>query len=172
MFPTLCKPMDWSLQGSSVRGISQARILELGCCFLLLGIFLTQGSYPGLWHCRQTLYHLNQQGSPIKFCLWHHGLCSPWSSPGQNTGVCILSLLQGIFPTQGLNPGLPYCRCILYPLSHKGSPRILGWVAIPSPADLPDPGIGPGSSALQADSLPTELWGKPQYCKPTIKKDT
>ena len=42
-----------------------------------------------------------------------------------------LSLLQGIFPTQGLNPGLPYWRQILYQLSHKGSPRILEWVAYP-----------------------------------------
>ena len=36
-----------------------------------------------------------------------------------------------IFPTQGLNPGLPHCRQILYQLSHKGSPRILEWVAYP-----------------------------------------
>ena len=42
-----------------------------------------------------------------------------------------LSLLQGIFLTQGLNPGLPYCRQILYQLSHQGSPRILEWVAYP-----------------------------------------
>ena len=48
-----------------------------------------------------------------------HGLYSPWNSPGQNTGVGSLSFLQGIFPTQGLNPGLPYCRRILYQLSHK-----------------------------------------------------
>ena len=47
------------------------------------------------------------------------GLYSPWNSPGQNTGVSSLSLLQGIFPTQGLNPGLPHCRWILYQLSHK-----------------------------------------------------
>ena len=46
----------------------------------------------------------------------------PWNSLGQNTGVGSLSLLQGIFPTQGLNPGLPHCRRILYQLSHKGSP--------------------------------------------------
>ena len=58
-----------------------------------------------------------------------HGLYSPWNSPGQNTGVGSLSLLQGIFPTQGLNPGLPHCRWILYQLSHQGSPRILEWVA-------------------------------------------
>ena len=38
------------------------------------------------------------------------------------TGLGSLSLLQGIFPTQGSNPGLPHCRWILYQLSHKGSP--------------------------------------------------
>ena len=40
-------------------------------------------------------------------------------------------LSQGIFPTQGSNPGLPHCRQILYQLSHKGSPRILEWIAYP-----------------------------------------
>ena len=52
-----------------------------------------------------------------------HGLYNPWDSPGQNTGVGSRSLLPGVFPTQGLNPGLPHCRQILYQLSHKGSPR-------------------------------------------------
>ena len=41
-----------------------------------------------------------------------------WNSPGQNTGVGSFSLLQDIFPIQGLNPGLPHCRRILYQLSH------------------------------------------------------
>ena len=63
--------------------------------------------------------------------LQPHGLNSPWNSPGQNTGVGSLSLLQRIFPTQGSNPGLPYCGWILYQLSHKGSQRILEWVAYP-----------------------------------------
>ena len=58
-----------------------------------------------------------------------YGLYSPWSSPGRNTGVGSFSLLQGIFPTQGLNPGLPYYRWILYQLTHKRSPTILEWVA-------------------------------------------
>ena len=49
-------------------------------------------------------------------------LYSPWNSSGKNTGVGSLSLLQGIFPTQGSNPGLPHCRQILYQLSHQGSP--------------------------------------------------
>ena len=64
--------------------------------------------------------------------LWPHVTpYSPWNSPGQNTGVGGVSLLQGIFPTQGLNPGLLHCRWILYQLSHEGSPRILEWVAYP-----------------------------------------
>ena len=50
--------------------------------------------------------------------LWPHGLYSPWNSPGQNTGVGNLSLPQGIFPTQGTNPGLPHCRWILYCIGH------------------------------------------------------
>ena len=53
------------------------------------------------------------------------GLYNPWNSPGQNTGVGSHFLLQRIFPTQGLNPGPPHCRQILYCLSQQGSPRIL-----------------------------------------------
>ena len=63
--------------------------------------------------------------------LRHHGLYGPWDSLDQNSGVGSLSLLQGICPTRGTNPGLPHCRRFLYQLSHKGSPRILEWVAYP-----------------------------------------
>ena len=49
------------------------------------------------------------------------GLYSSWDSPGQDTGVGSLSLLQGIFPTQGLNPDLQHCRRILSQLSHRGA---------------------------------------------------
>ena len=52
-------------------------------------------------------------------------------SPCKNTGVGRHALLQGIFLTQGWNPGLPHCRQILYHLSHQGSLRILEWVAYP-----------------------------------------
>ena len=51
-----------------------------------------------------------------------HGLYSPWNSPGQNTELGSLSLLQGIFPTQGSNPGPPHCRQILDQLCHKWQP--------------------------------------------------
>ena len=86
--------------------------------------------------------------------------CSPLGSsvhgdsPGKNTVVGCHALLQGIFPTQGSNPGLSHCMWIFHHLSHKGSPRILEWVAHPFSRDLPDPGIEPGSPALQVDSLP------------------
>ena len=60
--------------------------------------------------------------SVVSNSLRPHGLYSPWNSPGQNTGVGSHSLLQGIFPTQGSNPGLPHYRWILYHLSHQGSP--------------------------------------------------
>ena len=63
--------------------------------------------------------------SQLSNSLWPHGLYNPWNSPGQNTGVGGLSLLQGIFPTQGSNPGVPHCRLILYHLSHKGSPTTI-----------------------------------------------
>ena len=71
---------------------------------------------------------LCERRSIVSDSLQPHGLYSPWNSPGQNTGVGNLSLLQVIFPTQGLNPGLLHCRQILSQLSHKGSPRRLAWV--------------------------------------------
>ena len=93
--------------------------------------------------------------------LQPHGLYSLWNSPGQNTGVGSLSLLKRTCPTQGLSPSLPHCRWILYQLSHQGSLRTLEWVAYLFSSRFPDPGIEPGSPALQADSLPTALSGSP-----------
>ena len=78
-------------------------------------------------------------GKKVKVLSCVRLFATPWTvqsmdSPDQNTGVGSLSLLQGIFPTQGLNPGHPHCRRILYQLSHQGSPRILEWVASPFPS--------------------------------------
>ena len=83
-------------------------------------------------------------------------------SPGKNTRVGSRALLQGIIPTEGLNPGLLYCKQILYHLSHQRSPRILERVTYPFSRELPNPGIKSGSPALQMDSSPAELPGKPQ----------
>ena len=73
-------------------------------------------SCPNLWKWKW------KSCSVVSDSLPPHGLYSPWNSPGQNTRVGSLSLLQGIVPTQGSNPGLPHCGHILYQLSHKGSP--------------------------------------------------
>ena len=75
----------------------------------------------------------------MSISLWSHRVHSPLNSPGQNTGVGSCFLLQRIFPTQGLNPGLPHCTWNLYQLSHQGSPRILDWVAISSSRESPWP---------------------------------
>ena len=110
--PTLCSSVDSSLPRSSIHGISQARILESESC------------------------------SVVSDSLGPHGLYSPWNSPGQNIGLGSLSLLQGIFltqgspkntglgcdfllqgifPAQGLNPHLLHFMGILYYQSHQGS---------------------------------------------------
>ena len=54
-------------------------------------------------------------------------LLHPWDSPGKNTGVGHHSLLQGIFPTQGSNPGLLHCRQTLLPSETRGKTLLPGW---------------------------------------------
>ena len=89
----------------------------------------------GAWWA--TVHRVTSSGTWLKWLRTHtHWMNEyytyiPWNSPGQNTEVGSLSLLQGIFPTKGLNSGLPHCRQILYQLSHKRSLSILEWVAYP-----------------------------------------
>ena len=109
--PALYDPIDCSLAGSSVHEILQARILEW--------VARSPGDLPN-----PNSKHESESRSVVSHSLHPHGLYSPWNSPGQNTGVGSLSLLQRIFTTQGSNPGLPHCRWILYQLSHKGSWKI------------------------------------------------
>ena len=73
-----------------------------------------------------------------------HGLYSPWNSPGHNTGVGSLFLLQGSFPTQRQNPVFPHCRWIWIPyqLSHQGNPSHQGstmLICFSSTASNPSP---------------------------------
>ena len=144
----LCDPMGYSLSGSSVHQIFQARVLEWVAVSFSRGSSQPRDLNRVSCIAGRGFYHLDFPGPSGKSkrenyhvkvkvtsdSLRPHGLYSPWSpwnSPGQNTGVGSFSLLQGIFPTQGYNPGLPHCRRILYQLSHKRSPRILEWVAYP-----------------------------------------
>ena len=101
--------------------------------------------------CLNEVFHLNSRhfSPPIllqpRYCVLclvtqsYLTLCDPvvrnppgssvhGDSPGKNTGIGCHALLQGIFPTQGSNPGLPHCRQILYHLSHQENLRILVWV--------------------------------------------
>ena len=64
LYPTLCSPTNCSQPGTSVHGDSPGKNTGVGCHALLYGIFLTQGSNPGLPHCRQILYCLSHQGGP------------------------------------------------------------------------------------------------------------
>ena len=90
------------------------------------GVKLTTPALAGRFFITES-----ESRSVVSNSLRLHGLYSPRNSPGQNPGVGSHSLLQGIFPNEGSNPDLPHSRRILYQLSHKGSPRILGWVAYP-----------------------------------------
>ena len=87
---TLCDPKDCNLPGSSVQGDSSDKNTGVGCHALLQGIFPTQGSNPGLLHCRQILHHLNHQESPrIPECV-AYSFSSGTSWPRNRTGVsCI-----------------------------------------------------------------------------------
>ena len=137
---TLCNTMDCSPPGSPLfMGFTtQEHWSGLPC--LPLSLFLIKELNPCLlcllpcrpihycWATREVhTHHESKSHSVVSDSLWPHGLYSPWNSPGQNTGVGSLSLLQGIFPTQGSNPGLPHCRQILYQLSHKRSPILTIW---------------------------------------------
>ena len=69
--------------------------------------------------CKLGSYFVESESHSVLFNSAPHGLNSPWNPPGGNTAVGSLSLLQGIFATQGLNLGLLDCRWFLYQLRHN-----------------------------------------------------
>ena len=130
--PTLCNSMDCSPPGSSIHGILQARILN--------------------W----IEIKWSESRSIVSDSVRPRGLYSPRNSLGQNIGVG--SLLQGIFPAQGSNPGLPHCRRILYQLDTEGGCYFL------FQGLFPIQGLNPHHLHLlhwQADSLTAEPQGRP-----------
>ena len=122
--PTLHNPVDYSLPGSSVHGILQARILEWVAISSSRGsswprtepVSVTTPALAGGFLPTRPTWE-SESDSVMSDSLWPHGLNSTQNSLGQNTGVGSLSLLQGIFSTQGLNWNLLHCRQILYQLS-------------------------------------------------------
>ena len=141
---THCDPVDYSPPGSSVHKIFQARILEW------VAVLSSRGSsWPRDWTHVSTSPALAGKFFTTS-ATWetpHYyvlcivaqscpALCNPMdgSPPGssthgdsldKNTGVGCHAVLQGIFPTQGSNPGIPRCRQILYRLSYQGNPHII-----------------------------------------------
>ena len=117
---TLRDPIDGSPPGSPVPGILQAKTLEwVAISFskiivynYIKEIFPKAMGYLPISNSFKNCYLITLCWGivDLKYCVSF----SPWSSLGQNTRVGSLSLLQGIFPTQGWNPGLLHCRRILY----------------------------------------------------------
>ena len=110
---TLCNPIDGSPPGSPVPGILQERTLEWVAI-----------SFSNAWKWKvkvKLLSHVWLFMTP--WTAAYQAPC-PWDFPGKRNGVCYHCLRQGIFQTQGSNPGFPHCRQILYCLSHQGSPCI------------------------------------------------
>ena len=111
----------------SFSSLSAMRVVS--SAYLRLLIFLLAILIPACASSSPTfhlIYSINQYyRSVMSNSLWIHGLHSPQNSPGQNTGVGRHSLLEGIFPTQELNPGLPHCKQILYQLSYQEASDVL-----------------------------------------------
>ena len=117
-----CDPMDWSPPGFSLPGILQARILEWVAISFSRGFSqprdrIQVSCIVGIFFTTEPQESPNVS-SEVKVTPSCPTLCdpvdfpcdSPWNSPDQNIGVGSLSLLQGIFTTQGLNPGLLHCK--------------------------------------------------------------
>ena len=119
--PALCNPMDYSLPGSSVHGILQARILEWVAIPFSRGIFPAQGSNMGLPHLRQTLYSLSHEGN-----LGALG-CSISHLRRKESSLCVSKGCGSSSPPRSWEAGegqvhrLDYCSLLLPPPQRQGS---------------------------------------------------
>ena len=143
----------------------------MNLAFRLPGIRLNIRLWPGT----STVCVLSR--SVTSDSLWPHGLYPtrlrcPWGFSRQEYGVGCHALLQGIFPTQGSNPGLPHCLRIVYHLNHQWSPRILEWVSYPFSKGTSQPRnqtksiIGRFFTNWATSEVPElpEDWGAQQKC--------
>ena len=129
--PTLCNPMDCSPPGSSAH-VSRQEYWS-GLLFPSPWTLPDPGTEPGSPALQADSLPSEPLGKPLYWyeseshsvvsdSLWPHGLYSPWNSPGQNTGVRILSPSPEDLPNPGIKPWVahhaPHCRWIIYQLSH------------------------------------------------------
>ena len=106
---------------------SQVNYVCLNLCLFYFFLYSLYVIYKIRKKVMKMSFNSSVSCSVMSDSLQPHGLylirfLCPWNSPGKNTGVGCHALLYGIFPTQGLNPGLPPCRCILYCLSQWSNP--------------------------------------------------
>ena len=122
-------PKDCSPPGSSVHSCPSGKNTGVGCHFLLQGIFLTQELNPGLLHCRQILYHLSHQGSPL------------YGVPDCNSGISAKPTPTCFFLTSDSRPFQGYAPKNALPLGLAAHPpslpgahrRASGWLSLGGP---------------------------------------
>ena len=133
--PALCDPMGYSLSGSFVHGILQGRRLEWVAIPFSSGsswprdwtqVSRIAGRFFTVWATRESYYTYKVKESEVaQSCPTLCGACTrllhPWDFLDKSTGMGCHFLLQGIFPTRRLNPGLLHCRQTLYCLTQQGS---------------------------------------------------
>ena len=133
--PTLCNLMDCSPPGFSIHGILRARILEwIAISFSRASsrprnqtqVSRIAGRFFTVWATRESYYTYKVKESEVaQSCPTLCGACTrrlhPWDFLDKSTGMGCHFLLQGIFPTRRLNPGLLHCRQTLYCLTQQGS---------------------------------------------------
>ena len=121
----LCDPMDCSPPGSSVHGDSPGKNTGVGSHILLQEIFPTQGSNPGLPHCRVILYHLSHQGSPHPPAVVVQSLSRvrlftiPWTADREARLLCPLLSSQSLLKLMSIESVMPssyliLCRPLLF----------------------------------------------------------
>ena len=123
--------------------------IYLKCPFCFRSSYLVASILPKLL-CFYNHLSESESHAVVSDSLRPRRLYSPWNSSGQNTGVGSLPFLKGIFPTHGSNP---HSKQILYQLSHKGSPRILEWVAYPFSSGSSQPRNWTGVSCIASRFL-------------------
>ena len=124
--PTPSDPMDCSLPGGTSGKNPPANAGDIRDMGSVPGLEISPGGLTD-WHDLEVKVKLLSHAR-LFATLWTVActkLLRPLDFPGKSTGMGCHFLLQGIFPTQGLNPGLPHCRQTLYRLSHQGSPTWL-----------------------------------------------
>ena len=151
-------PKDWSFSFSISPSNEYSGLISLRTDWL--DLLAVQGTLKSFLQHHSSKASILQHAAFFMVQLSHHH-----TTTGKTIAFTRWTFVHKVMPllfrSQGSNPGIPYCRWILYYLSHQGSPRILEWVASPFSRGTSQPSNRTGVSCIAADSLPVELPGKP-----------